>query len=275
MNKKLIAQLIVIFLITQILGLFVASTLIKEEVQATIVTENKEDPINSLALIAYILVVTAILLVLIKFFKDIGALFKVIESLAVFGTSFIVFSAFTSFLLPVLILSIALVASRWIYSKNVLLRNLASIISIAGAGSLLGVSLNPFPIIIFISLLSLYDLIAVFKTKHMITLAKNLSGKNLAFTVAMPTKEHQFELGTGDLVIPLVFSSSVLSIVKKEILFPNNFIPSTLILLASLIGLIFTVNIASKQVGKPLPALPLQTIAMLIAYGIILLTELI
>src|SRR3989338_4603794 len=151
MNKKLIAQLVLVFLITQLVGLYVA----------------------------------------------------------VFSTSWIVASVFVGDLIGIAF-AILLTASRIVLSENLLLRNAASIIAIIGAGALLGVSLGVVPVIVFVILLSAYDFIAVFKTKHMVTLAKAMTKKNLAFTIALPTKEHKFELGTGDLVVPLVFASAVL-----------------------------------------------------------------
>ena len=115
-------------------------------------------------------------------------------------------------------------------------------------------------------LLSVYDYVAVFKTKHMVTLAKSVTKKNLSFTYALPTKEHQFELGTGDLVMPLVFATSVLASTKPLYPFPQYLVPPTLILLASLTGLILTISYLSKRIGKALPALPPQTALMIAAF---------
>src|SRR3989344_7206413 len=175
---------------------------------------------------------------------------------------------FTESGLVILGLALLLVLSRILLSKNVFLRNVSSIVAAAGGGALVGASLGVVPVIVFLVLLSIYDFIAVFKTKHMVTLAKGITKKNLSFTYALPTKEHQFELGTGDMVIPLAFAASVLGATSKTIPEPYNFIPSIAILIASLAGLIITLNYASLKTGRALPALPLQTILMLIAFGL-------
>ena len=269
MKVSLLSQLIVLFLITQFLGLAVGIQLIpQEEVRARMVTENPEDPINTIALMAYILIATGFMLVLIWFLKGffLKLFFKVLESLAVLGTSFIVFGSFLTDLATVLILSFGLVFLRAIFPKHLILRNIASIIAVAGVGALIGVSFGVWPIIIFMVLLAFYDLIAVFKTKHMVVLAKSITKQNLSFTFALPTKEHTFELGTGDMVVPLTFAVSVLHATNPALPLFSRLIPSLLILFASLIGLLWTLNYGAKQVGRALPALPPQTIIMLLVF---------
>jgi presenilin-like A22 family membrane protease len=274
MNKKLFLQLISIFLVTQFLGLFVGLNLISHGVEREgIVNENPDDPVNSIGLFLYILIFTAILLLIIEFYKG-ELLFILLESILVFFTSLIVFG----FVLPeefgliALLLSIALVASRLILRKNVLLRNIASIIAASGAGPLIGYNFGLIPVMLFLIILAGYDVIAVFYTKHMVSLAKAITKKNLAFTFAFPTKEHQFELGAGDLVIPLVFAVSVLVETTKHFLFPFSLISPAIILWGSLVGLGITIHFSSKNVGKALPALPLQTITMFLMLGLCIAT---
>jgi presenilin-like A22 family membrane protease len=137
-------------------------------------------------------------------------------------------------------------------------------------GALLGVSIGVLPVIVFLILLAAYDYIAVFKTKHMVTMAKAVAKKNLSFTFALPTQKHQFELGTGDLVMPLVFSVSVLNdSLARGLIWPVATLPSIIILLAAFLGLAFTLDYGSKNVGKALPALPLQVAMMVVTYGLI------
>ena len=270
MNKKLITQLILLFVITQGLGLVTGNFLINEDIHATLINEDPEAIENSIGLIVWILLFTGILLLLIKFAPEwlFYLLIKGIESLAIFGTTLIVLSVFLADGIIVLSLAILLVALRIIFKNNVLLRNISSIFAAAGAGALIGASMGVVPIIVFIVLLSVYDLIAVFKTKHMVTLAKGVTKKNLSFSFAMPTKEHQFELGTGDMVIPLAFAVSVLGVAKAGANGAEVFLPAILILFASLIGLIATLHYTSLKKGRAMPALPLQTLLMIIIFGI-------
>ena len=264
---KVFSRLILIFLITQLLGVFVGTFLIGEietgeMARPTVLTDNPDDPINALVLIGGIIGFTAVLLVFMFFFKGVG-IFRVFEVLVIFSASFIVFSA----IVPdaAFLLAVELVMLKLLFSSNLWIRNIAALISVAGVGALIGVSLGVIPVLIFLILLSVYDFIAVFKTKHMVSLAKGISGKNLAFTIAFPTKEHQFELGTGDLVLPLVFAVSAMDS-SKALGFPLYTVPAFMILVASLIGLLFTIDYVRKHIGKALPALPPQAVLMIIAW---------
>ncbi|MFH1255737.1 MAG: presenilin family intramembrane aspartyl protease [Candidatus Diapherotrites archaeon] len=308
MDKQLLSYLVILFLATQLIGLFVGNEWIKAielqpELRPTIVNDNPEDISNSIGLIVYILSFTAGMLIAIKLFKKKTFwIFKLLESLAVLGASWIVFVTVMPLELATT-LSLLLILARFIFAKNLLLRNIATILSVSGAGAFIGISLGVIPVLVFAVLLAVYDYIAVFKTKHMVTLAKNIVGKNLAFTFGLPSgvqekegkmeliekeepameakawpkKElqtvtqkkgqfHLFELGAGDMVIPLVFAVSVLGEAKLAHAFPIYWISPALILLASLIGLIATMVIAERKIGRALPALPLQTALMVLVW---------
>ena len=211
MNMRLIAQLVLLFLLTQVLGLLVGDFLINQGIHTTLLNDDPNDVANSIGLFVWIIIFTAFLLVLIKFAPDwlFSILIKGVEIMAIFGTAIIVLMPFISTDEIIFGTALILVALRIIFSKNLILRNITSIIAAAGAGSLIGASLGVMPVLVFVVLLSAYDFIAVFKTKHMVTLAKGITKKNLSFTYAMPTKGHQFELGTGDMIIPLAFAAPV------------------------------------------------------------------
>ncbi len=265
--NRVFVFLIAIFLVTQLLGIAVGIGLIQEietggMEQPTVFTENPDDPINALALIVGILFFTGVLLLFMKFFKGAG-LFRILEIFVLFSATVIAASAF----LPELafLFAVQLVALKLLFPKNVFIRNVAAVVAIAGVGALIGVSLGVVPVLIFLILLSVYDFIAVFKTKHMVTLAKGISGRNLAFSVALPSKKHQFELGTGDLVMPLVFAVSVMK-ASQPLGFPNFVVPAAMVLVASLIGLLLTINYIRTRIGKALPALPPQAALMIVAW---------
>lgn len=264
MNRSLLVQLTIIFILTQVVGLLVAGSFIHQNIRATFLNDDPADPINAVFLLAYILVITALLLLIIRFIKKqhLGLLLKVVETLAIFGATWIVIETFIPD--PVaLMLAILLVVFRWARGQNILIRNAASLLTACGAGALIGVSLDLIPILVFIGLLAVYDLIAVFQTKHMVVMAKALTNQNLAFTVAMPTKEHQFELGTGDLVIPLAVT--VAGFARSLMIGTDVFVVVTILSGASLLGLLLTLELVSQKKGRALPALPLQVGLMMLA----------
>ncbi len=281
MDRDLILQLAMFFLIVNALGLIVGYHLIRLDLQTTIINDNQEDPINSIGLIGYMLLGTAFILLAIKFFPDkiLYWVLKGMEILALVTTAFITFWGLSGYapgltddiVQPIaILLAVGLITVRIFLPQYLIWRNVSSIVATVGVGALLGASIGVLPVIVFLVLLSVYDYIAVFKTKHMVTMAKAVAKKNLSFTFALPTEKHQFELGTGDLVMPLVFSVSVLNdSLNRGLPWPNAAIPSVIILLASFIGLAFTLDYGSKNVGKALPALPLQVVLMVVTYGII------
>ncbi|MFH1751579.1 MAG: presenilin family intramembrane aspartyl protease [archaeon] len=266
MNHKLIGQLVAVFIVIQFIGLGVAFNLILSDTQVQLLTENPNDLINVVYLIAVILFFTGVLLVSARYFKG-HHFYKLLEALIIFSTSVIVFEIFFNSL-SAIVLALVLIALKNMYPKRLLVRNSIAVIASAAAGAIIGLALGLIPIILFIIFLACYDLIAVFKTKHMVTLAKSLTKRNLVFTIALPTKKHQFELGTGDLVIPLAVGTALLKENFYLFAFPINFVPTLLVLLASLMGLIFTVNYAGKKVGRALPALPPQVLGMILTIGL-------
>ncbi len=288
MEKALLLKLSALFIVTQLIGItvaipFITATQTGEYTPTGVITEDPDDPVNAVGLFAMILVSTAVFLIFLKLFKGV-TLFKILEAVVVFSASLIVFWTLLEMAMillgvwsivgglaffTALVLALALVATRVLWPKNLILRNLSSSVSVAGVGVLIGINLGVVPVIVFLVLLAVYDFIAVFKTKHMVALAKGIAKKNLAFTFALPSKElkHQFELGTGDMVMPLTFAIAVMnSSAISGITFPNYIIPGILILIGSLAGLLWTIDYISKHVGIALPALPPQTVLMLLMW---------
>jgi presenilin-like A22 family membrane protease len=269
LNKnKVFVLLTILFLIAESLGLFVTTKLITLGIKGSTITGDMNNPLEAIYLILMILLMTGLMLILLKYKKQRKFLW-LIEILAIFGTSIIVLSTIIPDDFIVLIITFLLIILRQKNRKNVMLRNVISIIAIAGAGSLIGISFGFVPILLFVTLLAIYDFIAVFKTKHMVALGKAVVSENLAFTVAMPTKEHNFELGNGDLVIPLVISASVIA----NGFFNNNILVALLCLIGSYVGLVFSIYIVkTKKIA--LPALPPQIFLILIIIGISFLLRL-
>lgn len=271
MDTKLIAQLAGYFIIVNVLGLMVGHYLILQDVQPTIINDNPNDIVNSFGLLGYMLVGTIIILVAIKFFPDkvLYWFLKGLEAMALLFSTIIVMIAFFPEAYA-LFLAMVIIVIRIFFPQYLIWRNVSSTLATVGVGALLGASIGVWPVIVFLVLLGVYDYIAVFQTKHMVTMAKAVAKKNLSFTFALPTSKHQFELGTGDLVMPLVFSVAVLGeSLTNGWVWPYATIPSFAILLASFAGLAFTLDYGSKNVGKALPALPLQVGLMIIMYGIL------
>lgn len=182
-------------------------------------------------------------------------------------------------MLPIII---AISLTSWkMLRPTILNQNLALVFSVTGAGAILGVSLGILPVVIFVIFLSIYDFISVFITKHMVYIAKEIVKTPTAFTAAIPTKFkkavlfsepggkkvkkkiHIFQLGGGDIAIPLVFAVSVLS--------SFDIYHSLFVVVGAAISLSFLIYYVLNRPGRVLPALPWISSGMIASFLISLL----
>jgi presenilin-like A22 family membrane protease len=270
-NSQFIIFFIILFFSVQIIGLITANYYSSMDIRFTIINDDPNDIINAIAIILYILLVTGLILFLKRFFKKSGYLY-IFEIFALLIGITIVLDIFLPYL-SALLISFLLILIRNVLKANpsfkkILLwyNNILLGIAIAGAGSTIGLSLGIIPVVVFLILLSVYDIIAVFYTKHMVTLAKIFVKQNLALTFALPTKKKTYQLGGGDLVVPLIMSSSFYFVLIQEYSFITTLIPIILIWIASVFGLLWTFWFLAnnKRNIKVMPALPPQAILMFI-----------
>jgi presenilin-like A22 family membrane protease len=233
--------------------------------------------------LSMIFVGTAILLFLIKF-----RLYKVWKAwffLAIFGALSISFAV----LLPeILAISIALVfAYLKLYKPNIIVHNITEVFMYAGIAILIAPLFTVFWMLMMLLVISVYDAIAVWKSKHMIKLAKAQADSKMFAGLLIPyTKKHKSIkvkipkgmqekgiktaiLGGGDIAFPLLFAGSVMtSLIENNISNNIAFLLSLLIPLFS--GIALLVLLLKSQKDKFYPAMPFITIGCLTGYGIIL-----
>jgi len=260
LTKEAILKLAFVFLIIELIGLFVAKNLFVQGYSQAIIGEDINDAMSGFYLFGMIIFTTILFLVIIKFRRT-KKLLWAMEMLAIFSTSLIVFGSFfpNDYIISLLLTTLIFVL-RYSRVKDITIRSFVAGIAIMGAGAYIGISLGMIPLIIFVAILSLYDILAVFFTKHMVQIGKESTQNNFAFTIALPTKQHNFELGNGDLVIPLAIAASVLTNGP----FHYNWLIAGLILGMSFLGLGLSIHFVSKY-KTPMPALPPQVMLMLIA----------
>ncbi|MFH0929485.1 MAG: presenilin family intramembrane aspartyl protease [Candidatus Aenigmatarchaeota archaeon] len=276
---KMVVSIIAMFLVTQLLGLYIGVQYLGliEYGELPPVFENPESFGNPFMLFMYMMVSTAGILLLIKFWKP---SIRALEAFVVFFSSWLAFD----FLLPISLgyvslgLLLAIVLTVWkVFRPTILNQNIAAIISGAGVGAILGSSFGIAPSILFLVLLCTYDFIAVFVTKHMVLMAKELTKRPMAFTIASPYKFkkptyvgikgkkkmfHVFQLGVGDMVIPLMFSVSLLRY------FP---VTSSLITIAGSTIALLSLILFMKKKPIPLPAMPFIAVGTLSGFLISML----
>ncbi len=237
--------LTVIFLLIQGLGFSVGLAMISGIAEGVIepAVSEGDSPKSSVNIFIYVLVLTAILLGLFKLGLDL--IIKVLTYFALYGGVFLTFTALwddIGFILSLIYYPIAIILRERAHVSNLTL-----IFVVSGIGGFLGASLAAFPALFLVLILAAYDLVAVFGTKHMVTLAEKAKGK-IPFMFIIPVRDRELGLGTGDLAIPLVFTVSVL----RDYAMAN----ATLTALGGLAGVIWLFTYTLDKEGVTLPALP-------------------
>lgn len=233
--------------------------------------------ISSLKFITYFLLATLFIFFLsyvLKPKKEKRLIFKTLFILAIFSGSITLFSAWlpdeTSFTLIIVLLF------WWLVWPSIFIQDLLVVFGIAGAGSFLGLGLDPSVVVLLLIIFSIYDWIAVFKTKHMIKIAREMIESQAVLALVIPPDISSFKegfkemrpggkfliLGGGDIVFPLLFAASLV---------PFGVLKSLIVAFFSLLGLLasFLFFISQKR-RQPIPALPPIAFFSIIGYLITL-----
>lgn len=221
----------------------------------------------------FFLLGTLFLLGVIYFFKfkrGKGIFFKGIFLLAIgFGNLFF----FGLWLPDVLTFTIIVILIIFLLKKpSLALHNFALIFAVAGVGAGLGVSFTPEMVVFLLLIFSIYDFVAVYKTKHMVKMAKEMIAQRAILGIVVPQKIADFPvplkevkaggkfliLGAGDIVFPLILAVSLV---------PQGIFNVLLVALFSLLGLWVSFLIfISKKIRTPIPALPPIALFAIIGY---------
>jgi len=230
-------------------------------------------PISPWQFLFYFFLATVFLLFIIYFFKfkkGKGLILKLLFLLAIgFGDIFF-FSLFLPDILNFLIVSILIFFL--IKKPSLIVHNLAVVFAVAGVGAGVGIRLTPDMVILLLLIFSIYDFIAVYKTKHMVKMAKEMVKGQAILGLVIPQKISDFPtylkevkpggrfliLGAGDIVFPLILAVSLI---------PQGILNSLIVALFSLVGLFagFLIFI-SKKTRQPMPALPPIALFSIIGY---------
>ena len=213
-------------------------------------------------IIVFFIFLILISLLLPRFNKLSLVAFKFFLVLVVFSGSQAFFETFISSPLD-LLLALGLTICFVVF-HSVLIHNLGIIIGIAGISSLLGLVIKPELAIGLLVILSFYDILAVYWTGHMVTLARGMMESGAIFGFIIPFRwldifYHKYEakkkigerfmiLGSGDVGLPLILISSVAV---------NSVAQATIIAMFASAGLFVTHLLFVNQSGRrPMAALP-------------------
>jgi presenilin-like A22 family membrane protease len=174
-----------------------------------------------------------------------------------------------------------LILTAFLLLRYVIIHDLVVIAAIAGITSVLGLMITPLLAVIAFVLLSVYDIIAVYKTRHMVHMAEGMirSGAIFGFIIPLhfkkffaPIREAQARvgqeftiLGSGDIGLPVVFAASLMRQSVNEAIFVAIF---------SVLGLLLThMLFMSQKKRQPMAALPPIATMTILGYVISLLSR--
>ncbi len=227
-----------------------------------------------LYIVASILVFTGIVLLLIKFH-----LTQIITVFFVFVSFLVLLEFFDILLSPLLnvvgtnVILISLAASILLtlyyfrYADN-MGRNVVNVMIFITIGAIVSLALGPIPALILIGVIGIYDYIAVFVTKHMITLAKGLTQGSFLAGITLAAKKRVRRmalLGGGDIVFPAIFINAV------ALGYPT--IVTASVFAAAVLGLSLILFFGKK--GKAYPAMAVIAPLQILAFATCLLVRII
>lgn len=288
-NLKITVVLLAAFLLAQFIGMGILYNYVDaEKSQVEGKTTFKELPIGErpemgektsyLFIIVAILIGTGILLLLIKYklvwLWKFWFLLAVVIALAV---------ALGAFMPAEFALILALAFGFWkIFRPNFWVQNLTELFVYGGLAAIFVPLFNLLSVVILLVLISVYDAYAVWKSKHMITLAKSQAKAKVFAGLLIPyrlgrivkkkakTAKHKVKvrtavLGGGDIGFPLIFAGVVL----KEIgLWQSLMIP-----FFALLGLAILLWKADEK--KFYPAMPFISAGCFLGLGVVWLLGLV
>lgn len=292
--------LVGVFLASQIVGLGIIDRYVEEriideetgkivnvtytglpfEMQRPQIEESK----SYMFIIGAVLLGTLIILVLVKFRS-----FKIWKLWFLLSVVLCLTVAFSAFMLQYQIIAagIAIVlALIKVYKPNVIIHNITEVFIYGGLAAIFVPVINLFAIVIILLIISIYDMIAVWKSKHMIKMAmfqaeskvfaglsipyrkKNTdsrkeTAKKMQSAGAQKAKENiqSAILGGGDIGFPLLFAGVVMK--------SHGFLKVLIIPLIASVGLFLLLYFAKKE--KFYPAMPFLTISCFVGYIIVML----
>jgi presenilin-like A22 family membrane protease len=253
---------------------------------------DQNDPTNPVMYIILVLAMTGVLLILIKrskigmlkalLFTAMGlGLFSIVSLFAMLAGGGEVLSLALGATLAASLIILLLKYPRWYVVNG------AGMVLGVGAALVLGLSLGILPSLILLALLSVYDALSVYVTKHMLTLAEGVGNLGLPIVLIVPGREGEERkkldlhdrskdqeremmlMGLGDTIIPsvlVVSAAANLSPVSSTGWSSPAMTVAVLTLAAAMMGFLSLMFLISK--GRPQAGLPFLNGSAIIGYTV-------
>ncbi len=229
------AALLGLFVANILLAVFLAGPADEAQLEAF---EDPEDVGNSLWYIGLIIAFTALILYIARKGKKWLIRFIILAAVGstlvyVFYPVLLVLAGLSAGASLAVSAVFALAATLWLYKRpEWYVLDLVGLLVAGGASAIFGISLGVRPVVVLLVLLAVYDAVAVYKTKHMLSLADSVIELRLPVLLVIPkvarysflreatkvkeaTAETKGEreamfMGLGDLVMPTILVVSAL-----------------------------------------------------------------
>jgi len=308
-SMKITSVLIILFIMTQLVGLVTVNKHIEvsEPVNGSViiihpatvlgeppVVENKSS--SFIYILLGVLIGTALLMLFIKL--KVNKVWKYWFLLSVFVTISVALGVYVNKWIAI---GIAAILAVWkVFKPNVLVHNFTEIFIYTGIAIIFLPILNLISATILLILISIYDMYAVWKSKHMVKLAKFQTqskvfaglfipyaqeGKKTNMKIAHKSQSETKEktktvkvksaiLGGGDIAFPLIFSATVMEFLIIDI----GIVKSTALLLSGIISITTAAALAflfwAAKEDKFYPAMPFVSGGCFVGFGIVYLLTL-
>jgi len=251
--------------------------------------ENPESMWNPIYFFVTIMIFTALILLVFKFGGDKLVYFVMLAAVAVTiyyvmvalealicsfmeGVSVQIYSLMQLVqpysVLP-LVLTIILTLLLYKYPEWYVL-DATGVIIAGGATAIFGVSLGIVPVLLLMIMLAVYDAIAVYKTKHMVSLAESIVDLRVPILFVLPRKrkfsllkggdmDEAFYMGLGDAIIPSIL------VVSAFVTYPSA-APALCTVIGILVGYTALTRLAGR--GTPHAGLPFLNSGAIIGFVI-------
>lgn len=224
------------------------------------------------SLFGFLAAFTAATLFLILLLKTIKGtrLFGVIFALAIMsGVGSLTYDLFGP---SVSVIATAIAVLAYYALPYIAVYDLILAVGMAGVAATLSLSLLPVGVVMILAILAIYDIIAVYGTKHMVAMGSALLRKKVFFAMILPVRyrsffrklsdvepgKDYFFLGTGDVVLPALMVSAVAR---------TGLWPALSVVTGALMGLLITHTLFVKRAEmRPMPALPPIAMGSIIGY---------
>ncbi len=253
-TAKVTVLLIALFLAAQFLGLLILKPYMVEEKPLPYNIERPQFEEKTSFMWIFLIIILATVLGLFLAKLEATTLWKTWFFLSVIFTLSI---ALSSFIHQIIALVIAVVLAVFkVYFRNVIVHNITELFIYGGLAAIFVPILSISSISILLIIISVYDYIAVRKTKHMITLAKFQTKIKIFAGLVIPYgKNKEAILGGGDIGFPLIFTGVAMNTLGMKAIIIPFFAAAAL-----------TILFLNSEKKKFYPAMPVLTAGCFIGY---------